>query len=48
MVLVATRVLIENAGFRCERIETGYMPGPKPVAFLYEGRAALMCPPRSM
>jgi ubiquinone/menaquinone biosynthesis C-methylase UbiE len=34
------RVLIEDAGFRCERIETGYMPGPKPLAFLYEGRAA--------
>ena len=33
------RTLIENAGFRYERIETGYMPGPKPMAFLYEGRA---------
>ena len=33
------RTLIENAGFRCELIETGYMPGLKPMAFLYEGRA---------
>src|SRR6266849_9453771 len=30
------RTLIENAGFRCELIETGYMPGLKPMAFLYE------------
>jgi len=35
------QILIEKAGFRCERIETGYMPGPKPMAFLYEGRARL-------
>jgi len=33
------RTLIENAGFRCELVETGYMPGLKPMAFLYEGRA---------
>ena len=33
--------LIESAGFRCERIETGYMPGPKPMAYLYEGCAAV-------
>jgi len=33
------RMLIEDAGFRCERIETGYMPGPKPLAFMYEGCA---------
>ena len=33
--------LIESAGFRCDRIETGYMPGPKPMAYLYEGRAGL-------
>jgi hypothetical protein len=30
---------IENAGFRFERIETGYMPGPKPMTFLYQGSA---------
>jgi hypothetical protein len=35
------RTLIESAGFRCDRIETGYMPGPKPMAYLYEGRAGL-------
>jgi len=35
------RTMIENAGFRCDRIETGYMPGPKPMAFLYEGSAGL-------
>jgi hypothetical protein len=23
----------------CFQIETGYMPGPKPMAFLYEGCA---------
>jgi ubiquinone/menaquinone biosynthesis C-methylase UbiE len=32
--------LIETAGFRVTKIETGYAPGPKPLAFLYEGRAA--------
>lgn len=31
--------LIEQAGFSFSRIETGYMPGPKPMAFLYEGCA---------
>jgi ubiquinone/menaquinone biosynthesis C-methylase UbiE len=31
--------LIEQAGFRIARLETGYMPGPKPMAFLYEGSA---------
>ncbi len=34
------RTMIESAGFRCDRIETGYMPGPKPMAYLYEGRAS--------
>lgn len=33
------RTLIESAGFRCDRLETGYMPGPKPMAFIYEGSA---------
>jgi ubiquinone/menaquinone biosynthesis C-methylase UbiE len=33
------RTIIEHAGFRCDRLETGYMPGPKPMAFIYEGRA---------
>jgi ubiquinone/menaquinone biosynthesis C-methylase UbiE len=33
------RVLIESAGFRIDRIETGYIPGPKPMTFMYEGSA---------
>jgi ubiquinone/menaquinone biosynthesis C-methylase UbiE len=31
--------LIEQAGFSITRLETGYMPGPKPMAFLYQGSA---------
>ena len=31
--------LIESAGFRMERLETGYMKGPKPMTFMYEGSA---------
>jgi ubiquinone/menaquinone biosynthesis C-methylase UbiE len=31
--------LIEESGFRIEQIATGYMPGPKPMTFMYEGRA---------
>lgn len=31
--------MIEAAGFRLDRIETGYMPGPKPMTFMYEGSA---------
>ena len=31
--------MIEGAGFRYDRIETGYMPGPKPMTFMYEGSA---------
>jgi hypothetical protein len=31
--------LIRDAGFKFDRLETGYMPGPKPLAFLYEGSA---------
>ena len=33
------RELLEQSGFRIERIETGYMKGPKPMTFMYEGRA---------
>jgi len=33
------RNLIEAAGFRVVRLETGYMQGPKPMSFIYEGRA---------
>lgn len=31
--------LIAGSGFRIERLETGYMPGPKPMTFMYEGAA---------
>jgi ubiquinone/menaquinone biosynthesis C-methylase UbiE len=33
------RSMIEGTGFRVDRIETGYMPGPKPMTFMYEGSA---------
>jgi ubiquinone/menaquinone biosynthesis C-methylase UbiE len=33
------RSLIEQAGFRIERLEHEYLPGPKMMGFLYEGRA---------
>jgi SAM-dependent methyltransferase len=33
------RTLVEEAGFRIEEIETGYMKGPRPMTFMYEGRA---------
>lgn len=33
------RSMIEDAAFRIDRIETGYMPGPKPMTFMYEGSA---------
>lgn len=33
------RSMIEGAGFRIDRIETGYIPGPKPMSFMYEGSA---------
>ncbi len=31
--------LIRNAGFRIDRLETGYLPGPKILTFVYEGAA---------
>jgi ubiquinone/menaquinone biosynthesis C-methylase UbiE len=31
--------LIENSGFRIEHMKTGYMKGPKPMTFMYEGWA---------
>jgi ubiquinone/menaquinone biosynthesis C-methylase UbiE len=33
------QTMIESAGFRCDRLETGYMPGPRPMTFMYEGSA---------
>jgi len=35
----AIKTLIEDGGFRFERCETGYMRGPRPLAFMYEGSA---------
>jgi ubiquinone/menaquinone biosynthesis C-methylase UbiE len=32
--------LIQQAGLRVERLETGYIPGPKIMTFLYQGSAA--------
>lgn len=31
--------LIAGAGFKIDRLETGYMPGLKPMTFIYEGSA---------
>lgn len=31
--------LIENAGFDIDVLKTGYMQGPRPMTFIYEGRA---------
>jgi ubiquinone/menaquinone biosynthesis C-methylase UbiE len=33
------RELLEQSGFRIEHLETGYMQGPKPMTYMYEGRA---------
>jgi ubiquinone/menaquinone biosynthesis C-methylase UbiE len=33
------QALIQSAGFEIEQIQTGYMKGPKPMTFMYEGRA---------
>jgi ubiquinone/menaquinone biosynthesis C-methylase UbiE len=35
----AIATLIEGAGFQFERLETGYMRGPRPMTFMYEGSA---------
>ncbi len=31
--------LIRDAGFRLDTLASGYMPGPKPWTFMYEGSA---------
>jgi ubiquinone/menaquinone biosynthesis C-methylase UbiE len=31
--------MIEGGGFHMDRVETGYMAGPKPMTFMYEGSA---------
>jgi ubiquinone/menaquinone biosynthesis C-methylase UbiE len=33
------RSLIEGAGFQLEQLDTGYMRGPRPMTFMYEGSA---------
>jgi SAM-dependent methyltransferase len=33
------RSVIEDAGFRIEKLETGYFPGPKMMGFFFEGSA---------
>jgi ubiquinone/menaquinone biosynthesis C-methylase UbiE len=33
------RTLVEQAGFGIAHLETGYMQGPKPLTFMYEGCA---------
>ena len=35
----AIQMLIEDAGFQFDRVETGYMRGPRPLTFMYEGSA---------
>jgi ubiquinone/menaquinone biosynthesis C-methylase UbiE len=35
----AIKVLIADAGFRFERLDTGYIRGPSPMSFMYEGSA---------
>jgi ubiquinone/menaquinone biosynthesis C-methylase UbiE len=32
--------LLSEAGFRVERLQTGYIPGPKIMTFMYEGAAS--------
>lgn len=36
-----TDTLVEQNGFRMERLDTGYAKGPKPFVFMYEGQARL-------
>ena len=31
--------VIASSGFRIDQIDTGYMPGPKPMTYMYQGRA---------
>jgi ubiquinone/menaquinone biosynthesis C-methylase UbiE len=31
--------MIESSGFQIDRLDTGYIPGPKPMTFMYEGSA---------
>ena len=38
------RQLLEESGFAIERLETGYMRGPRPMTFMYEGTARPLQP----
>ena len=38
--LAAKDELVENAGFRIERLDKGYMRDPKPMTFMYEGECS--------
>jgi len=38
------RQLLEESGFGIERLETGYMKGPRPMTFMYEGTARPLRP----
>jgi hypothetical protein len=31
--------LLQSAGFKLNHLATGYAPGPRPMAFMYEGQA---------
>src|ERR1700730_9787577 len=33
------RAMLQDAGFRIDRLEMGYMSDPKPMTFMYEGSA---------
>lgn len=35
----AMDALIESNGFKLDQLTTGYMPGPRPMTFMYEGSA---------
>jgi ubiquinone/menaquinone biosynthesis C-methylase UbiE len=35
----AIQILVEDAGFQFDHLETGYMRGPNPLIFMYEGSA---------
>jgi hypothetical protein len=34
--------MIAAAGFRIDGLKTGYMKGPRPMTFMYEGEASLV------
>jgi len=35
----AINLLVQEAGFRIEKLDTGYLRGPRPLTFMYEGVA---------